>query len=55
VKYENVYLGAYETGAKLCRAVGGYFEFYDAERRHQSLDYRRPDDVYYSRSILKAA
>jgi putative transposase len=55
VKYENVYLRAYETGPELRRGLGEYFEFYNAERRHQSLDYQRPDDVYYGRPTLKAA
>jgi putative transposase len=55
VKYENVYLKAYETGAELRRGLAEYFKFYNAERAHQSLDYRRPDDVYYGRPTLKAA
>ena len=32
-----------------------YFEFYNVERSHQSLDYRTPDDVYYGRATLKLA
>jgi putative transposase len=55
VKYENVYLKAYETGSALRRGLAEYFEFYNAERTHQALDYRRPDDVYYDRPTLKAA
>lgn len=55
VKYENVYLKAYETGSALREGLTEYFEFYNAERTHQALDYRRPDDVYYDRPALKAA
>ena len=55
VKYENVYLKAYETGSALRQGLAEYFEFYNAERTHQALDYRRPDDVYYDRPTLKAA
>ena len=55
VKYENIYLKAYESGSALRRGLADYFEFYNAERTHQSLDYRRPDDVYYGRPTLKAA
>ena len=38
VKYENVYLKAYETGSELCRGLAEYFEFYNAKRSHQALD-----------------
>jgi putative transposase len=55
VKYENIYLKAYESGSALRRGLAEYFEFYNAERTHQALDYRRPDDVYYGRPTLKAA
>ena len=55
VKYENVYLKAYETGSELCRGLAEYFEFYNTERSHQALDYQKPDDVYYGRPALKAA
>ena len=55
VKYENVYLKAYETGSALRQGLAEYFEFYNVERTHQALDYRRPDDVYYDRPTLKAA
>jgi putative transposase len=53
VKYENIYLKAYENGTALRRGLSEYFEFYNAERTHQALDYRRPDDVYYGRPTLK--
>ena len=55
VKYENVYLKAYESGSALRRGLAEYFEFYNAERTHQALNYRRPDDVYYDRPAFKAA
>ena len=46
VKYEDVYLKAYETVAEARDGIGTYFEFYNHERRHQSLDRRTPDQVY---------
>ncbi len=55
VKYENVYLKAYASGSELRRGLAEYFAFYNAERNHQALDYRKPDDVYYGRLSLKAA
>jgi len=47
VKYEEVYLKAYESLSEARRGLGEYFEFYNAKRRHQSLDYMTPDEVYW--------
>lgn len=47
VKYEEVYLKAYESLTEARAGLGDYFEFYNARRRHQSLDYRTPDEVYW--------
>lgn len=46
VKYEDVYLKAYETVAAARDGLGIYFEFYNHERRHQGLDRRTPEQVY---------
>jgi putative transposase len=42
VKYEEVYLKAYQDGREARISLGGYFRFYNTERLHQSLDYRTP-------------
>ncbi len=55
VKYENIYLHAYETGTQLRRGLTEYFDFYNAMRTHQALDYRTPDDVYYGRADFRLA
>jgi putative transposase len=47
VKYEEVYLKAYESLSEAKKGLGDYFEFYNSRRRHQSLDYRTPDEVYW--------
>ena len=47
VKYENVYLHAYETPLALRDGLARYFEFYNARRRHSALDRRTPDAVYF--------
>lgn len=47
VKYENVYLQCYEDGKSLFDGLERYFEFYNNERIHQSLDYKTPSSVYY--------
>jgi putative transposase len=46
VKYEDVYLQGYETIAELILGLTRYFAFYNQERRHQSLDYLTPNEVY---------
>jgi putative transposase len=48
VKYEDVYLKAYSSIAEARKGLNEYFEFYNSRRRHQSLDRRTPDDVYWS-------
>jgi putative transposase len=55
VKYENVYLRAYENGAELRRGLAEYFRFYNAIRTHQALDYQTPDEAYYARPALALA
>jgi len=46
VKYEDVYLYAYESGIELYRGLKQYFEFYNNRRRHTSINNLRPKDVY---------
>jgi putative transposase len=49
VKYEEVYLHAYESMSEAARGIERYFEFYNTVRPHQSLDYQRPNEVYFQR------
>jgi len=55
VKYEEVYLRAYDSIAAARVSLGKYFAFYNTERRHQSLDRRTPDRVYYEAAVRLAA
>ena len=55
VKYEEVYLKAYDTVAEAKRSLGRYFTFYNTQRRHQSLNDQTPDTVYYQRAEGMAA
>jgi putative transposase len=48
VKYQDVYLKAYSSIAEVRKGLRDYFEFYNSKRRHQGLDRRTPDDVYWS-------
>jgi putative transposase len=47
VKYEEVYLQEYESVDDALRGLKRYWRFYNQARRHQSLDYRTPADVYF--------
>ena len=51
VKYENVYLRAYENGREVQAGLTRYFDFYNRRRLHQAHDYRTPDEVYYATSL----
>jgi len=46
VKYEEVYLKDYQSVADTVSNLRAYFTFYNQERRHQSLDYQTPAQVY---------
>jgi putative transposase len=50
VKYENVYLHAYETPAELRSGLTRYFTFYNTRRRHSALGRRTPDVVYFEQA-----
>lgn len=55
VKYEEVYLRAYETVAEARRLIGVYLDFFNRKRPHSSLDARTPDQVYFTRLPSQAA
>ena len=46
VKYEEVYLKAYQDGKDARIGLGNYFRFYNTQRPHQSLGYRTPAEVF---------
>lgn len=48
VKYEDVYLKGYGSITEARQGLKEYFDFYNRQRRHQSLDRRTPNDVYWS-------
>jgi putative transposase len=47
VKYEEVYLRAYDSVAEARSSLGSYLGFYNRKRPHSSLDGRTPDQVYF--------
>ena len=48
VKYEEVYLKAYDSISEARKGLTVYFDFYNRLRRHQSLDRKTPDEVYWT-------
>jgi putative transposase len=48
VKYEEVYIKAYQNGRDARVGIGDYFRFYNTERPHQALGYRTPAEVFTS-------
>lgn len=45
LKYEEVYLHAYDTGAEAHDRIGRYLRFYNEHRLHQALGYRTPREA----------
>jgi len=48
VKYEEVYLHAYDTVAEAHRGLACYFTFYNQGRPHSALDGQTPNMVYFA-------
>ena len=46
VKYDDIYMNKYDHVNELVSGLTAYFQFYDEERPHQSLDYQTPGEVY---------
>jgi len=54
VKYEEVYLRAYDSVAQARASLGRYLDFYNRKRPHSSLDARTPDQPYFGHGTLQA-
>ena len=51
MKYEEVYLKAYQDGRDTKNGLREYFRFYNNQRPHQALGYRAPAEVFASRPM----
>ncbi len=51
VKYEEVYLKAYQDARDARIGLGSYFRFYNTERPHQALGYKTPAEVFISTPV----
>lgn len=49
VKYEEVYLKEYATVLEAKENIGNYFTFYNYERKHQSLNYKTPAEIFFGK------
>jgi len=48
IKYEEVYLHAYDSVSDAKTGLARYINFYNAERPHSSLDRKTPDEFYFA-------
>jgi putative transposase len=48
IKYEEVYLKAYDSVSEARASIGHYLTFYNSRRPHSSLDRRTPDQAYFN-------
>jgi putative transposase len=55
VKYEEVYLRAYDSVGEARTSIGRYLDFYNRKRPHSSLDALTPDRAYFERLPQAAA
>ena len=54
IKYEEVYLRAYESMSDARRHLMTYLAFYNGRRPHSSLTDRTPDAAYFGSALLAA-
>ena len=55
VKYECVYLHAFDDGRDARRKLADYFDWYNRQRPHQALGYKTPDQIYFNQISLNMA
>ena len=55
IKYELIYLMAFDDGLHLNREVNRWFDWYNHHRPHQALDYRTPNQVYQNSLTTESA
>lgn len=55
LKYEEIYLSAYDSVADASTGIGRYLSFYNRRRTHQALGRLTPDEVYFQSHALRKA
>ena len=54
IKYEEVYLKDYASPREARLGISNYFNFYNYQRPHQSLDYQTPAQIYFESETFSA-
>jgi len=49
LKYEEVYLKEYLSGKEALKGIDDYFEYYNNNRPHQALGYRKPAEIHFEK------
>jgi putative transposase len=55
VKYEEIYLKAYDNVSEARASIGRYLDFYNSRRPHSSLDDATPDRAYFNQLPIRMA
>jgi putative transposase len=55
IKYEEVYLRAYDSVSEARESIGRYISFYNGRRPHQSLDGATPNQAYFNPLSFRSA
>lgn len=48
VKYEDIYINDYDDVPAVYEGLSRYWNFYNTDRLHQSLDYKTPEEVHFA-------
>jgi len=55
LKYQDIYIKDYQTVIELISGLSAYFQFYNYERPHQSLNDQTPATVYFGQRFQRTA
>lgn len=55
MKHEEIYLHEYENVPPAMTGLGKYFQFYNHEWLHQSMEYQMPAAIYQSRAAIQGS
>jgi putative transposase len=55
IKYEEIYLHAYDSVSEARNGIGQYIQFFNNRRPHSSLQAQTPDQVYFNRPLEQLA
>lgn len=55
IKYEEVYLRAYDSVGEARQSIGRYLDFYNGRRPHSSFDGMTPDQAYFTQLPIRMA